>query len=420
MQTSAWVCRRCLSKASRPLIRQSIRWQSTNTSESISPALLSRARSIAAEHDQLTKKLAENFDINTAKRIGEISRVADALKEWDRAEESLTELRGLLNDPNADTELRDLAVEDLTSTSAQVAALTRSLKASLVPKHPFAHLPCLLEIRPGAGGSEAAIFAGDLVRMYIAYCMRTGLRCNTMKYESAEAQSGANAPVVEAILEIESDGAYGQLRSEAGVHRVQRVPATETKGRTHTSAASVMVLPSFPANGNTGDLSFDDPNSDYYIDPKEVKSEVMRAGGAGGQHVNKTESAVRLTHLPTGTTVMMSESRSQPRNREKAWQVLRSRIAQARREAREEEVVQLRRSVIGVAKTGRENKIRTYNWGQQRVTDHRSGLTLNNLDDVIKGGDSLEQVMESVRVWFSEKEVEELAALEEAKKPQTK
>lgn len=275
--------------------------------------------------------------------------------------------------------------------------------------HPFAHLPCLLEIRPGAGGSEAAIFAGDLFRMYQAFCNRNGFRTNLIKYENVNGTSEAGVPLSEAIFEVENDNAYGVFRCEAGVHRVQRVPATETKGRTHTSAASVHVLPSVPEN-SAEEQDFDDPDSDYYIDQKEVKLEVMRASGAGGQHVNKTESAVRLTHLPTNTVVAMQDSRSQHKNKEKAWALLRSRIAQSRREKREEEMANMRRSVIGVAKMGRGDKVRTYNWGQQRVTDHRSGTTVHDLDDVMEGGQTLGQVMESVRGWLMERDVEALIA----------
>ena len=194
---------------------------------------------------------------------------------------------------------------------------------------------------------------------------------------------------------------------------MQRVPATESKGRTHTSAVSVHVLPSIQdSSGTEGD--FENPESDYYIDVKEVKLEVMRASGAGGQHVNKTESAVRLTHLPTNTVVAMQDSRSQLKNKEKAWALLRSRIAQSRREKREEEMAEMKRSVIGVAKTGRGDKVRTYNWGQQRVTDHRSTITVYDLDDMMEGGHTLEKIMESVRSWLMEKDVEALIAEDSA------
>lgn len=288
---------------------------------------------------------------------------------------------------------------------------SQSLITSLVPVHPFAHLPCLIEIRPGAGGSEAAIFAGDLFRMYQAFCNHNGLRTNLLKYENINGTSEAGVPLSEAIFEVDNENAYGILRSEAGVHRVQRVPATETKGRTHTSAASVHVLPSLQEN-SAAQEDFENPESDYYIDIKEVKQEVMRASGAGGQHVNKTESAVRLTHIPTNTVVAMQDSRSQQKNKEKAWALLRSRIAQARREKREDEIVAMRRSVLGVNKMGRGDKIRTYNWNQQRVTDHRSGTTVHDLDDVMAGGQTLEKVMDSVRGWLMERDVEGMIAEE--------
>ena len=279
-----------------------------------------------------------------------------------------------------------------------------------MPVHPFAHLPCLLELRPGAGGSEASIFAADLLRMYQGLCKRHGLRTSIMKLEQEEGMG--DSQIQEAVLEIEGEGAYGILRCEAGVHRVQRVPATEKQGRTHTSAVAVLVLPSFPPNAadSLGENSFDDPNSDYYVDPKDVRTDVMRARGAGGQHVNTTDSAVRLTHIPTNTVVAMQDSRSQHKNREKAWTILRSRIAQARREAREDEMAQMRLSVVGVAKMGRGDKIRTYNYSQQRITDHRSGVTLHALEDALEGGSTLDEVMTSVRNWMTERELAMLAA----------
>ena len=243
------------------------------------------------------------------------------------------------------------------------------------------------------------------------------LRASLLKLDDTEGiGSGSDSSQIqEAVLEIEGDGAYGLLRCEAGVHRVQRVPATESKGRTHTSAVSVLVLPNFPSTGTEalGENSFNDPSSDYYVDPKEVRTDVMRARGAGGQHVNTTDSAVRLTHLPTNTVVAIQDSRSQPKNREKAWRLLRAKIAQARREAREEEMAQMRVSVVGVARMGRGDKIRTYNWGQQRVTDHRSGLTLHHLDDILEGGDGLDKIIDSARAWLTEQELESLAADEE-------
>ncbi|KAI7230004.1 release factor [Hortaea werneckii] len=383
---------------------------------------VSKHRTIAQEHATLTDKLASDYDAASAKRLGELQRTSTAIKEYDKALSASQELQSLL--ASKDQELRELAEEDITSTEQQIAQATQTLKHSLIPIHPFAHLPCLIEIRPGAGGDEAALFAGDLVRMYEAYCARNGLRASLLKYETADGMTAGvgagGSHVQEAILEVDSPGAYGVLRCEAGVHRVQRVPATESKGRTHTSAASVLVLPSIPAEGGAGGVdlqgeeSFNDPKSDYYVDPRDVKTDVMRASGAGGQHVNRTESAVRLTHFPTNSVVMVQETRSQTQNREKAWRILRARIAQMRREEREEEMIRLRRGA-GAGKVGRENKVRTYNWGQQRVSDHRSGLDSRHLDDVMEGGDALEGVMESVRAWMSEQEVLGLVAEEEQK-----
>lgn len=374
---------------------------------------------MASEHDRLSVETAETFDAKISKRIGELKRVTEALKEYEASQNALSELQSLLADPTTDEELRDLAAEDLETTHSELEIVTQRLTTSLTPKHPFDDMPCLMEIRPGAGGGEAALFANDLLRMYRAYCARKNFRVSLMKYETADGDTTASGdpPLAEAILEIESPGAYAQLRSEAGVHRVQRVPATESKGRTHTSAVSVLVLPSLPTSDSNGqqmsEADLNDPTSDYYVNPTDVRTDVMRARGAGGQHVNTTDSAIRLTHIPTNTVVSMQDSRSQHKNREKAWQLLRSKLAQDKREAREAEVTKLRRGVIGVAKMGREHKVRTYNWGQQRVTDHRSGLSVHNLDDVMEGGDELDKVIESVMAWQGEQEMQVLLAEEE-------
>lgn len=384
--------------------------QAAATNGDIAPILLTRARSIAKQHETLSDELATNFDAITARHLGRLSRTANALGQFTSARSALTELQTLLSDPKTDPEIRSLGEEDLEPATVTLADATSALKRSLIPEHPFAHLPCLLEIRPGAGGSEAALFANDMLRMYMALCARHGLACTILKREDADGPtSGSEAPLQEAVLEINTPGAYGRLRCEAGVHRVQRVPATESKGRTHTSAVSVLVLPKL--EGNEEDIDGDEL---FAIDPKDVRTDIMRARGAGGQHVNTTNSAVRLTHIPTNTVVAIQDARSQPKNKEKAWALLRARLAQQRREAKEEEMLRMRRNVIGLAKMGRGDKIRTYNWSQQRVTDHRSGLTVHDLDGVLAGGETVDRIMDSVRDWLDEQEVLGLMADEDS------
>ena len=259
--------------------------------------------------------------------------------------------------------------------------------------------------------------------MYQAYCARRGFPVNVVKYDTAEGTGATGlGPLLEAIIEINAPGAYGEMRCESGVHRVQRVPVTETKGRTHTSAAGVLILPSIPTTGGEQSLSeadLNDPESDYYVNPTEVRTDVMRARGAGGQHVNTTDSAVRLTHIPSGIVVAMQDSRSQQKNRAAAWNILRSRLAQARREKREEEVNAMRQAAGAGTTLGRGDKVRTYNWGQQRVTDHRSGVSVFNLDDVMEGGQELDKIMDSVKVWLGEREIEDVILEEEAKAKKT-
>ncbi|KAK4240481.1 putative peptide chain release factor 1, mitochondrial [Achaetomium macrosporum] len=417
MLAAPWVCRSCARSLRRAGIFQFIRRASTESPIKLPPALLERARRLAAEHDQLSAALEKDFDPKKAKRAGEISRIASALKQFEKAKEALRELEGLLE--SNDAELRELAKDDLEATHAQLADSSRNLSVALTPKHPFADMPCLLEIRPGPGGTEGRFFADTLFRMYKAYCSNNGYRTRTVKYEASDSdgQTGSEGEIAlqEAVLEIQEPGAYGNFRGEAGMHRVQRVPATEKSGRTHTSAVAVWVLPSFPENGTSeSEADWDNPESDFYIDPTEVRSETMRARGAGGQHVNKTESAIRLTHIPTGTTVSMQDSRSQQQNRASAWRLLRSRIAQQRREAREETARQLRSSVLANNQITRGDKIRTYQYQQDRCTDHRSGLDAHNLPDVLRGGETLGKVMESVQTWLISKDIQALIADEEA------
>ncbi|KAM0668251.1 hypothetical protein ACQRIT_000733 [Beauveria bassiana] len=418
-----WICRSC----SRALLNptqfpkpQLARFISTEST--LAPSLILRARALTAEHNELQKTLNDSFDAVKAKRAGELRRVATALEDWETANSAIAELRAMTQEPadQDDADLAAIARDELDAEVAKLQGLERNLSASLTPRHPFADLPCMLEIRPGPGGLEGRYFADTVFKMYRGLCARKGYRNKVVKYDLAEGagdQSSAEGelPLQEAILEIEDAGAYDTFRAEAGMHRVQRIPSTESKGRVHTSAVAVWVLPSFAEAAADDAVDFENPESDFYIDPQEVKIETMRARGAGGQHVNKTESAIRMTHLPTGTTVSMQDHRSQHRNRDEAWKLMRSRIAAQRAEKRDEEAARLRNSVLSTTQITRGDKIRTYNYNQDRCTDHRAGLDVHNLPSVLEGSDVLDKIMDAARESLVGKEIEMLVAEEEAK-----
>ncbi|KND86632.1 putative peptide chain release factor 1, mitochondrial [Tolypocladium ophioglossoides CBS 100239] len=425
MLAAPWICRSCARALRRAPQRQLARFASNDapsSSSSLAPSLLQRARSLAAEHDALQRTLNNGFDAAKAKRVGELRRVATALEDWDSARSSMAELAAMAADPEQDPDLACIARSELDGERAKLRALEKKLSASLTPQHPFADLPCMIEFRPGPGGLEGRYFTDSLFKMYKALCARRGYRAAVLKYELADAagdQSSAagESPLQEAVLEVQDAGAYDVFRSEAGMHRVQRIPSTESKGRVHTSAVAVWVLPSFPESASAGahEVDLDDPESDFYVNPAEVKIETMRARGAGGQHVNKTESAIRMTHAPSGTVVSMQDHRSQQRNREAAWKVLRSRIASQRVEKREEEAARLRSSVLSRGQITRGDKMRTYIYNQDRCTDHRAGLDVHNLPDVLGGGETLDRVMGAAREWLVAREVEGVVAEEEAR-----
>lgn len=273
--------------------------------------------------------------------------------------QNLKELEEMVSDRSLDTDLRSEAATDILATEASLSSLSTQLTRTLVPPHPFAHLPALIEVRPGTGGSEASLFTNDLLRMYTAYTV--SVRNWPMQMLSYTPTTEGGDGITEAIFEVDAPGAYDAFRGEAGVHRVQRVPATEKQGRTHTSTATVMVLPSF----QSVELGEGEEDPDSVIDMKDVRVDIMRARGAGGQHVNTTDSAVRMTHIPTGLVAAIQDSRSQHKNREKCLQVLKSRIAEKRRSEREAEELALRRGVAKV-NAGRADKLRTYNYIQVR------------------------------------------------------
>ncbi|HMV13980.1 MAG TPA: peptide chain release factor 1 [Chitinophagales bacterium] len=264
-----------------------------------------------------------------------------------------------------DAEMRELAKAELDEQQAQLPNLEEEIRYLLIPKDPEDEKNAILEIRAGTGGDEASIFAGDLLRMYLKYCENKGWTTEIMN-ENAGTAGGYK----EVVVEVSGDGVYGVLKYESGVHRVQRVPETESQGRVHTSAASVAVLP-------------EAEEVDVEINMADIKKDVYRASGAGGQHVNKTESAVRLTHLPTGIIAECQDGRSQHKNYESALKVLRTRLYEKALNEHNEAIAKQRKTLVSTG--DRSAKIRTYNYPQGRVTDHRINLTLYNLSEIVNG-----------------------------------
>lgn len=288
-----------------------------------------------------------------------------------------------------DEEMREMAQEEIKDAKEAIERLTDELQILLLPKDPNDDRNCFLEIRAGAGGDEAGIFAGDLFRMYSKYAEKRGWRIEVMS--SNEAEHGGYK---EMIAKVSGDGAYGVLKFESGGHRVQRVPATESQGRVHTSACTVAVMAEIPE----ADLP--------EIKAADLKIDTFRASGAGGQHVNTTDSAIRITHLPTGTVVECQDERSQHKNKAKAMAVLAARIVQAEQERRAAEVSDTRRNLLGSG--DRSDRIRTYNYPQGRVSDHRINLTIYRLNEVMEG--DLQSLIDPV---VQEHQADQLAALAE-------
>jgi peptide chain release factor 1 len=304
-------------------------------------------------------------------RLVKVVRLADRLS---RLERDLEQARELADE--ADPELAALARADLTRLPGEIAPLSAELHELLVPRDPHDDRDAIVEIRAGTGGDEAALFAADLYRMYQRYSERHGLR-----WEPMSLSDGTLGGLKEAIVAVRGPGAYGLLRRESGVHRVQRVPATETQGRIHTSAATVAVLP-------------EAEEVDIKIEDKDLKIDVFRSSGPGGQSVNTTDSAVRITHLPTGVVVSQQDQKSQLQNKLKAMEVLRARLLDRMIAEQEAARSRDRRAMVGTG--DRSAKIRTYNFPQSRVTDHRINLSVHNLGDVIDG--DLDELIESLRM----------------------
>ncbi len=300
---------------------------------------------------------------------------------------SLTELEGAreLVRESDDAEMRALAASEVEALEARIQELTVVLRRLLVPRDPLDERPAVLEIRAGTGGDEAGLFAGDLLRMYRRFADRQG-----WSFDLVDLSEGIPGSVKEAVVNVRGPSAYGMLRWESGVHRVQRVPETESGGRIHTSAATVAVLP-------------EAEEVDVALDPGELRIDVFRSSGPGGQSVNTTDSAVRITHLPTGLVVSCQDEKSQLKNKNKALRVLRSRLLDRRVAEQEAERARERRTQVGTG--DRSAKIRTYNFPQNRVTDHRIGLTLHRLEEILAG--ELDELLAALRLAAEEERIRE-------------
>src|SRR6266550_1364444 len=342
-------------------------------------------RQAALERDLAAALPAETY-VKLSREFAELAPVVEAVQSYRAAKRELDDLTSLIADPTTDPEMRSIAEAERPQVEARRVELERQLRLALVPKDAMDERNVILEIRAGTGGDEAALFAGNLFRMYERYAAKQG-----WKVEIISASEGSMGGYKEVIAEIRGRGAFAKLKFESGVHRVQRVPDTESSGRIHTSTATVAVLP------EAADI-------DVMINETDLKIDTLRSGGAGGQHVNKTESAVRVTHIPTGIVVMMQEDRSQHRNRAKAMAILRARLYDHQRQKQDAARAAERRGQVGSG--DRSERIRTYNFPQGRVSDHRINLTLYKLPQVIEG----EALGEIIDALVTEHQAELLAA----------
>lgn len=354
----------------------------TNTADAKESLLLSKWAGIANRFDELNAQLSDPAVLSQPdllrklnKERSEIEELAQMYLAYRDFVRQAEETEQLLKDPDIDLELRNLASQEARSLEDRRQEMEGRALTLLVPKDPRDEKNTFLEIRAGTGGDEAALFAGDLFRMYQKYAERHGLRVDV-----AEASDTGIGGYKYVIMVVEGRGAYGLLKHESGVHRVQRVPETEASGRIHTSTVTVAVMPEVE-------------EVDVQIDAKDLRIDTFCSSGAGGQSVNTTYSAVRITHIPTGVVVTCQDERSQLKNRTKAMRTLRARIVEAERDKQEAEIAQARKAQVGSG--DRSEKIRTYNFPQNRVTDHRIGLTLHKLDRVLEG--ELDEIVEAFK-----------------------
>jgi peptide chain release factor 1 len=330
--------------------------------------------------EQLTVELADPAVLSSREKLRDVSRehaeltpIVATANRLERVKQQLAEARQMM--AGADAEMAELAEAEAAELAAEEVTLIEELRKQLIPKDPLSDRAAVLEIRAGTGGDEAGLFAGDLFRMYSRYAEK-----HRWKIEVLDISEGERGSIKEVVFVARGSNAYGTLRSESGVHRVQRVPATESQGRIHTSAATVAVLP-------------EAEDIDVEIKDEDIRVDVYRSSGPGGQSVNTTDSAVRITHIPTGVVVTCQDEKSQIKNKAKALKVLRSRLLDAKVAAQEAERARERKLQVGTG--DRSGKIRTYNFPQSRVTDHRIGFTAHNLQEVLDG--YLDELLEALK-----------------------
>jgi peptide chain release factor 1 len=334
----------------------------TNLPEQKLDVLLARHAAVEAE---LSHQLPAEAFVKLSREFAEIDPVVGKIKAYRNVAAELAELETLIADPTTDIAMREMADEERRALLDKRERMVEELRVALLPKDAMDERNVILEIRAGTGGDEASLFAGDLFRMYERYAARQGWTTEIMSINE-----GTKGGFKEVVAEIRGRGPFARLKFESGVHRVQRVPDTEAQGRVHTSAATVAVLPEVE-------------DVDIEIKSDDLKVDTMRSQGAGGQHVNKTESAIRITHVPSGIVVMVQEERSQHKNRAKAMAMLRAKLYDAEKTKRDTERAAARKDQVGSG--DRSERIRTYNFPQGRVTDHRINLTLYNLPKVMEG-----------------------------------
>ena len=339
--------------------------------------MLDKLKQLEEKYNELEKRMAEPEVYSDpaayaklAREQKELAPVVEAYRRYERARADMAEAQELMGDP----EMKEMAQEEFERAKAEAEKTEDELRILLLPRDPNDSRNVIVEIRGGAGGDEAALFAGSLFRMYSMYADSKG-----WKTEIANINETEIGGIKEVSFIIEGDGAYSRLKFESGVHRVQRVPETETSGRIHTSTVTVAVLPELD-------------EVEFEINPADLQIDTFRSSGAGGQHVNKTESAIRITHIPTGTVVECQDERSQHKNRERAMKILASRLYEEEQHRQQAAVAAERRSQVGTG--DRSERIRTYNFPQGRVTDHRIGLTLYKIDQIMDG--ALDEIIDAL------------------------